>query len=298
MEPPMPLEYGPEVSLGQAMFGQAELDDERRTARLVATFDALCRHPGGTLPDKLSSPAELKALYRLCACASVTHAALVAAARGYTLARIATHDRPVLLVHDATELDYSSLSSLAEHLGQIGKGAGRGDICHNVLAVDADTGDVLGLMDQVLHCRDDVPEDETLTELRGQGVAHPLGADLDEAVLAAVGLVGHDDDVGSGGDSLQVLADASGWYGVTNPKRQRGVPSSLGELLDRREHDAAERHDGALLVTDARSGGLDKIFIGLEHTFSRTNPKRQRGVPSSGCALVGRRSILAYASGW
>jgi len=24
------------------------------------------RHPGGTLPDKLSSPADLKALYRLC----------------------------------------------------------------------------------------------------------------------------------------------------------------------------------------------------------------------------------------
>ena len=100
----MPLEYGPDVSLGQAMFGQAELDDKRRTARLVATFDALCRHPGGTLPDKLASPAELKALYRLCACAAVTHAALVAAARSYTLGRIAAHDGPVLLVHDATEV--------------------------------------------------------------------------------------------------------------------------------------------------------------------------------------------------
>jgi len=156
------LEYGSDVSLGQAMFGQAELDDERRTARLVATFDALCRHPGGTLPDKLASPAELKALYRLCACASVTHAALVAAARSYTLRAIAAHDGVVLLVHDATELDYSSLGSLAEHLGQIGQGTQRGYICHNVLAVAADTGHVLGLMDQILHCRDDVPADETL----------------------------------------------------------------------------------------------------------------------------------------
>jgi len=174
MEPLMPLPYGSDRSLGQAMFGQAELDDERRTARLVATFDALCRHPGGTLPDKLSSPAELKALYRLCACASVTHAALVAAARSYALTQIAAHDGPVLLVHDATELDYSSLSSLAEDLGQIGKGTHRGYICHNVLAVAADTGDVLGLMDQILHCRDDVPDDETLPEHRDRDTRESL----------------------------------------------------------------------------------------------------------------------------
>lgn len=170
----MSLAYGPDVSLGQEMFGHAELDDERRTARLVATFDALRRHPGGTLPDKLASPAELKGLYRLCACASVTHAALVAAARSYTLGRIAAHDGPVLLVHDATELDDSLLGSLAERLGQIGKGTGRGYICHNVLAVAADTGDVLGLMDQILHCRDDVPDDKTLPEHRDRETRESL----------------------------------------------------------------------------------------------------------------------------
>jgi hypothetical protein len=162
----MSFEYGTDVSLGQAMFGHAQLGDERRTERLVATFDALCRHPGGTLPDKLSSPAELKAMYRLCACASVTHTALVAAARSYTLARLRAHEGPVLLLHDATELDYSTLGSLTEQLGQIGKGTHRGYICHNVLAVDAQTGEVLGLVDQILHCRDEVPDDETLTELR------------------------------------------------------------------------------------------------------------------------------------
>lgn len=162
----MSFAYETDRSLGQAMFEHAQLGDERRTARLVATFDALCRHPGGTLPDKLSSPAELKALYRLCACASVTHAALVAAARSYTLARIAAHQGSVLLLHDATELDYSSLGSLVEQLGQIGKGTHRGYICHNVLAVGAETGEVLGLVDQILHCRDEVSDDETLTELR------------------------------------------------------------------------------------------------------------------------------------
>jgi hypothetical protein len=170
----MPLKYADQVSLGQAMFGHAELGDARRTERLVATFDRFRRHPGGTLPDKLSSPADLKALYRLCGSEAVTHAALVAAMHVYTLARIALHEGPVLVLHDATELDYSTLSTLADQLGQIGEGHGRGYICHNVLAVDANTGEVLGLLDQILHCRDEVPEDETLPEHRNRETRESL----------------------------------------------------------------------------------------------------------------------------
>ena len=160
--------------LGQAMFGHAELGDRRRTARLVTCFEQMRRHPGGSLPDKLSSPADLKALYRLCASESVTHRAIVAAMREYTLGRIARHEGPVLIVHDATELDYTSLESLEEDLGQIGKGTHRGYLCHNVLAVDPSTGEVLGLLDQILHCRDEVPEGETLTESRNRETRESL----------------------------------------------------------------------------------------------------------------------------
>jgi hypothetical protein len=160
--------------LGQAMFGNAELGDRRRTARLVTTFEQMRRHPGGTLPDKLSTPADLKALYRFCASESVTHEALVAAMRDYTLERIAAHDGPVLAVHDATELDYTSLESLTRELGQIGKGTHRGYICQNVIALDAQTGEVLGLLDQMLHRRDKVPKGETLTEHRNRKTRESL----------------------------------------------------------------------------------------------------------------------------
>lgn len=160
--------------LGQAMFGHAELGDRRRAARLVTTFEQMRRHPGGTLPDKLSAPSDLKALYRLCASESVTHEAIVAAMRNYTLERIASHDGPVLAVHDATELDYTSLDSLAQELGQIGKGTHRGYICQNVIALDAQTGEVLGLLDQILHSRDEVPKGETLTELRNRETRESL----------------------------------------------------------------------------------------------------------------------------
>ena len=160
------IEYEAQASLGRALFGHAQLGDTRRTERLVAAFDQLCRHPGGTLPDKLSAPADLKGLYRLCDCPTVTHAALIAAQRSYTLGRLAAHPGPVLVLHDDTELDYSTLASLVGNLGQIGRGHGRGYICHNVLAVDAETGEALGLLDQVLHCRERVPKDESVTALR------------------------------------------------------------------------------------------------------------------------------------
>lgn len=162
----MSAPYETEVSLGQAIFGHAQLGDQRRTARLVETFDLMRRHPGGTLPDKLASPADLRAFYRLCDCEDVTHAAVIEAARQHTLTRIAACPGAVLLVHDATELDYTSLLSLADDLGQIGIGQGRGYICQNVLAIEAETGEVLGLVDQILHHRDEVPDAETLTEHR------------------------------------------------------------------------------------------------------------------------------------
>jgi len=162
----MSTQYAAEVGLGQAIFGNAQLGDQRRTARLVETFDLMRRHPGGTLPDKLASPADLRAFYRLCDCEDVTHDAVIAAARRHTLAQIAACRGTVLMLHDATELDYTSLVSLSGDLGQIGKGYGRGYICQNVLAVEAETGNVLGLVDQILHHRDNVPDDETLTAHR------------------------------------------------------------------------------------------------------------------------------------
>lgn len=77
----MPAQLESDVSLGQAIFGDAQLGDRRRTARLVETFDLMRRHPGGTLPNKLASPADLRAFYRLCDCEDVTHAAVIECAR-------------------------------------------------------------------------------------------------------------------------------------------------------------------------------------------------------------------------
>jgi len=122
----MTLDLNGEKTLGEAIFGEAELGNRARTARLVTIFDQLRRHPGSTLPNKLASPPDLKALYRLMERPEVTHEALMTPLRAYTMKNIAACAGTVLLIHDATELDYTNREPLAADLGQIGNGSRRG----------------------------------------------------------------------------------------------------------------------------------------------------------------------------
>ena len=140
-------------------FGSAALGDRRRTRRLVRTAARIVQRPGGSLPDKLKDPAELKGLYRLVQAAEVTHAAVLEPHRQRTLARMRACAGDVLILHDTTELDYTGKRSL-QHLGQIGNGSHRGDLCHNSLAVVAGTRAVLGLVSQILHTRPAAPDNE------------------------------------------------------------------------------------------------------------------------------------------
>ena len=156
----------PEETFGQTNFAHAQLGDKRRTKRLVALTDLMARRPGGALPQKLNNPKDLKAFYRLMNCEDVTHKAIFDAHRVATLEQIQACDSPVLVLHDATELDFTSHFVVAEEMGQIGNGNYRGYIAQNSLAVDSKTKRVLGLVNQVLHHRADVPAKETLAEKR------------------------------------------------------------------------------------------------------------------------------------
>jgi hypothetical protein len=155
-------------SFGEAMFAHARLGDQRRTQRLVKLTDQLCRHPGGSLPEKLRSPKDLKALYRLCDCDDVTHQSLMDSVRPAVLTEIDQYNDTVLILHDATELDYTSHKSLTAQLGQIGNGRGRGLLCHNSLAVKAGSREVVGLVNQILHRRVQAPKKETLPQRRAR----------------------------------------------------------------------------------------------------------------------------------
>lgn len=170
----MSVKYVSETTLGHAIFDDADFGDVRRNSRMATLLDDMKRNPGGSLPDKLANPADLRAFYRLLDCDDVTHAKVIAAIRKHTLVKIGACPDPVLILHDATELDYTSLKSLADDLAQIGNGGGRGYICQNVLAVNGKTGTVIGLVDQILHKRVKTPKKETIPQLRNRKTRESL----------------------------------------------------------------------------------------------------------------------------
>lgn len=155
------------LTFGEEQFGVAELGDKRRTKRLVQVANKIASHPGGTLPDKINDPTDLKAFYRLMNSAPVTHAAVIAPACARTREKMAETKGTVLVIHDATELDYSGLSSIPT-LGQLGNGKNRGYIAHNVLAVKAETREVVGLAYQHLVKRAKPRKGETREQRRGR----------------------------------------------------------------------------------------------------------------------------------
>ena len=157
---------GTRATFGETHFGNTRLGDQRRTKRLVKVADQMTRRPGGSLPQKLNQPSDLKAFYRLMDRPEVTHRTIFDAHRQATFDAICDCDSPVLILHDATELDFHTHDSMHEELGKIGNGSRRGYLVQNSLAVNSKTGRVLGLTEQILHCRVDVPEHETVAQKR------------------------------------------------------------------------------------------------------------------------------------
>jgi hypothetical protein len=153
------------MAFGQTHFRRAKLGDQRRTRRLIHTADQMISHPGGTLPKMMQCPARLEAFYRLCNRPEVTHEAVMASHYELTRQRMIEQQGVTLIIHDTTELDYSGLKSIGD-LGPIGNGSGRGYLCHNSLAVDPSTREVLGLCSQILHTRREVRKGETAQERR------------------------------------------------------------------------------------------------------------------------------------
>jgi hypothetical protein len=146
------------LSMGEQHFGSVVLNDKRLVARTVLTADAMMRHPGGTLPEKLSKP-ELLAFYDLANNPKVNHDNMLAGHCQFTREKMTASAGVVLVIHDTTETDFSGLD-IAD-LGPIGHGGCRGLLVHNVLALDYDAGEVLGLIGQITHKRRMVRKGET-----------------------------------------------------------------------------------------------------------------------------------------
>jgi hypothetical protein len=97
---------------------------------------------------------------------AVTHQSVLEPHVQRTLTLAGEHDGIVLFVHDGSELNFAQLTSLADQLGQVGDGTGKGYQCLNSLAVLPGPRRPLGLVNQILFKRPEVPKNESRAQKR------------------------------------------------------------------------------------------------------------------------------------
>jgi hypothetical protein len=156
-------EIGVGSSFGQEHFGGCVLGDKRLTTRAVTTGNAFMRHPGGTLPAKLPS-CELFAFYDFANNVKVNHDNVMACHWQRTRDLMERCSGTVLIIHDTTEGDYSGLN--IPDLGPIGNGHCSGMLIHNVLALDYQKREAIGLVGQILQIRRHVKKHESVKASR------------------------------------------------------------------------------------------------------------------------------------
>src|SRR5450432_1015481 len=108
---------------GMTHFQHCDFGDARLTRRAVDSAAMILKHPGGTLPGKLSS-SNLIGFYRLANNPKVTHEKMLSGHRQWVFeqmqAVVGEPAKPavLLLISDTTEADFTGLESTAD-LGSI-----------------------------------------------------------------------------------------------------------------------------------------------------------------------------------
>src|SRR6266700_133189 len=156
-------------SWAEQTFGGVQLHDRRRTRRTVQAASSLAENPLGSLPAQMHTWKETKALYRLLDEPDVTFAALMHPHFQQTRQQ-ANASAVVLLVQDTTDIDLSHRRKISG-VGQIGNERGRGFFVQTVLAVRAQSREVLGCMAQEPFVRIPAPDGEQRHQRRVSGRA-------------------------------------------------------------------------------------------------------------------------------
>jgi len=142
----------------EQQFGTAQLGDRRRTRRLVHSAMKIALHPQKSF-NQVFDWNELRGFYNLCNRDETDYQAVLQPHWEHTRQAMRQHAL-VLVVHDTTELDFSSHLKLTG-AGQIGNEHGRGFLQHNSLAIVPAGRQVLGLAYQQLKARQPAPEGES-----------------------------------------------------------------------------------------------------------------------------------------
>lgn len=134
-------------------FGNANLGDPRRTARLVKLAASLANSPGKPIVNITQSPADMEGAYRFIRNEHIK--ALSIAEAGFEVTALNARDHEILLaLEDTTTISYSH-KSVRSDLGHVNQGNRyRGLLAHSVLLFAPDKKEVVGLIEQSRWTRD------------------------------------------------------------------------------------------------------------------------------------------------
>lgn len=157
MENSTPMEWA------QVQFGQAKLNDPRRTQRLISMAASLASQPGVAVSKLAISPADMEGAYRFIRNDQIQPSDI--AESGFQATAQHAQDHSLLLaLEDTTSLTYQH-RSVRDTLGHTNQGnRSRALLAHSILLFAPDTHQVVGLIEQQRWSRD--------ISKRGQGHQH------------------------------------------------------------------------------------------------------------------------------
>ena len=105
----------PSLSSLSTEFSGADLGDRRLTRRLMQITDSAAACPGGSLPQRCGSAAELEATYRFFENTDVRPEAVLDSHIQCTLRRFQQEEQ-VLVIHDTTEFEFGGEHKLYQRI--------------------------------------------------------------------------------------------------------------------------------------------------------------------------------------
>jgi hypothetical protein len=206
-------------------------------------------------------------------------------------ASAACQGRHVLAIQDTSEINFATTPEERRGLGEIGKGGGRGVLLHPMLAVDAGTGGVLGLVAGRIWTRDGrvaIPHGERL--LSDKESARWLStAEAAKGVLAAAAMV------------TEISDRESDLYA-----KWATVPEPRFHILTRATHDRPTMEGGKLSTAKLQAAGEAHVELRarpgraargahLTARFGQVTLKRPPNLREKGLAQTVRLSLVEVA---
>ena len=212
-------------------FGNCQLGDKRRTARLTSTAELILNNPTASIAALNGQWKDSKAAYQLFANKNVTFEAVVNT--HCTNTKLAIRGGHSLILCDTSEVIFGKNREI-DGAGDLGRGGGPGFLLHPGLAVDADTGEIQGLAGALVRHRQRVPKNETAPQRKKRRRESAIWGDLVDQIGSPRDETRYTTVCDRGADSYETLChlhDNQHDYVVRVCQRQRIVATPGGEKI-------------------------------------------------------------------